>query len=108
MQRDIEVLATTRERGVVGSFEINIDQRQNRPQEALRLTKRQLEDKAQRQSCLDRVVGELPLCTTRPVGAGFQDAMASSEIHRVILPRWTRAQSYSGQLFTRYFVLYLG
>jgi len=44
----------------------------------------------------------------RPVGAGFQDAMASSEIQRVISPRWTRARSYSAQLLTRYFVLYLG
>ena len=34
--------------------------------------------------------------------------MASSEIHSVILPRSTRARSYSAQLLTRYFVLYLG
>jgi hypothetical protein len=64
MQRDIEALATTRERGVVGSFEINIDQRQTRPQETLRLTKRKLEDKAQRQGSFYRVVGELSLGTS--------------------------------------------
>ncbi len=34
--------------------------------------------------------------------------MASSEIHRVILPRSTRARSYSAQLLTRYSVMYLG
>ena len=40
--------------------------------------------------------------------AGFQEAIASSEIQRVISPRWTRARSYSDQLFTRYLVLYIG
>jgi len=45
MQRNIEALASTRERGVVGSLESDTHQRQHRPQEALGLTKRQLENK---------------------------------------------------------------
>ena len=45
MQIDIEALTTPRERGVVGSLESDTHQRQDRPQEALGLSKRQLEDK---------------------------------------------------------------
>ena len=49
------------------------------------------------------------LCPPRPPdGAGFQSSIASSEIHRVTSPRCTSAWSYSAQLLTRYFVLYLG
>ena len=61
MQIDIEALTTPRERGVIGGFEINVHQRQDRPQKALRLAQWQIEDEPQRQSCLDCVIGELPL-----------------------------------------------
>ena len=64
MQINVEVLTTPREGGVIGSFEIDTHQGEDRPQEALRLTKRQLEDKAQRQGGFDRVVGELSLGTS--------------------------------------------
>ena len=53
---DIEVLTAPREGGVVGSVEIETHAGQHRPQEALRLAKRQLEDEAKDQSRLDRVV----------------------------------------------------
>ena len=37
MQVDVETPTSPRERGVIGSFEINVHQRQDRPQKALRL-----------------------------------------------------------------------
>jgi hypothetical protein len=43
--------------------ESDTHQHQHRPQESLRLTKWQLEDKPQRQGSLDRVIGELSLGT---------------------------------------------
>jgi hypothetical protein len=43
-----------------------------------------------------------------PLRAGVHDLIASSEIHSVISPRWTRALSYSAQLAMRDLVLYLG
>ncbi len=100
------MLATSREGGVIGRFEIESHQRKYGSQKTLSLAQWEIEDEAQRQSRLNRVIGELPL--SRPVGAGFQTAIASSEIQRVISPRWTRARSYLAQLLTRYLVLYLG
>ena len=54
---DIEVLTTPRDGRVVGSVEIDIHQGQRRPQEALRLAKRQPEDDPQCQRGLDRSSG---------------------------------------------------
>ena len=45
MEINFETLTTPREGRVIGSLEINIHQRQYRPQKSLRLTKWQLEDK---------------------------------------------------------------
>ena len=56
-----EVLTGPRKRGVVGGIEIDSHQRQHRPQESLRLAKRQLEDESQRQGRLEREIRELPL-----------------------------------------------
>jgi hypothetical protein len=61
MQIDAEWLTASRESGVVGSFQIDAHQRQDGPQEAFRLPKRQLENKPKHQSRLDRLIGELPL-----------------------------------------------
>jgi hypothetical protein len=44
----------------------------------------------------------------RPDGLAVQALIASGVIQSVMSPRWTRAWSYSAQLVTRYFVLYLG
>ena len=52
-------LTSSGERGVVGGFEIDTQQRQDRPQEAFRLAQGQPEDKAERQRRLDRTVREL-------------------------------------------------
>ncbi len=57
-------LATLRERGVIGRFEINIDQKQNRPQEALRLAQRQVENEPRSQGCLNRTIREPSLGTS--------------------------------------------
>ena len=54
-----ERLTSSGERGVVGGFEIDTHQRQDRPQEAFRLAQGQPEDKAERQRRLDRTVREL-------------------------------------------------
>ncbi len=56
MQIGIEALTASRERGVDGSFEINVHQRQDRPQKALRLAQWQIEDEPQRQSCLNCMI----------------------------------------------------
>jgi hypothetical protein len=42
MKINVEALTTPRERGVVGSFEINVHQRQDRPQKSLRLSQRKV------------------------------------------------------------------
>jgi len=65
MQVDIEALTAPRERGVIGGFSVDAHQRQNRAQKSLRLAQWQIEDEPQRQGCLDRVIGELPLRTTQ-------------------------------------------
>ena len=102
------MLTAPREGGVIGSFEINNHQEQHRPQESLCLAKRQLKDKSKFQGRLVRVAGELLLpASCLPDGSAFQAPVASVEIHRVMSPRCTRARSYSAQLLTRYFVLYL-
>jgi len=49
---------------VVGSFEIDVHQGQDRSHEALCLTERQLEDEPEHQSGLDRMIGELSLTTS--------------------------------------------
>jgi hypothetical protein len=61
IELNIEALTTPQERGGVGSFEIDVRQGQDRSQEALRLTERQLEDEPEHQSGLDRMIGELSL-----------------------------------------------
>ena len=66
MKINVEALTTPRERGVVGGFEVDAHQTQNRAQKALHLAQWQIEDESQPQSCLDRVIGELPLRTTQP------------------------------------------
>jgi hypothetical protein len=61
----IQVLATTRESGVIWAFKSQLHQRRYRLQETLRLSKWQLENELEYQSCLDRVVGELSLSPTQ-------------------------------------------
>jgi hypothetical protein len=63
MEIDIEVLTTTREGGVIGSFEIDLHQGQDRSQKSLYLAKRESENETQCQGGLDCVIGELPLGT---------------------------------------------
>ena len=93
----IEVLTTPREGRVVGSFEIDIHQGQHRPQEALRLAKRQPEDEPQRQRGLDRVIRELALsasstarrgcpCGNRVSGEPERDVASPDERALVLRP----------------------
>ena len=61
IQIDIEAPTTPRERGVVGSLERDSHQRKYGSQKTLSLAQWEIEDEAQRQSRLNRVIGELPL-----------------------------------------------
>ncbi len=108
MKIDIEVLTTPREGGVVGSFAIDTHQRQYRPQETLHLAKWQPKDEPKHQSCLDRVIRELSLpasCAGRCRFPGVSRACGDPQCDVTSLDE---RRSYSAQLPTRYFVLYLG
>ena len=63
VQLDVEGLTPARKRGVVGRFEIDVHQGENRPQEALRLAQGQPEDEPERQRGRDREIREPPLPT---------------------------------------------
>ncbi len=93
---------------MIWSFQIDGNQRQDRPQEALRLAQRQIEDEPKSQRRLDRLIRELPLSPRPPDGADLHAAIASAASCSVMSPRCTSARSYSAQLPTRYFVLYFG
>ena len=67
MELDVEVPASARQRGVVGRFEIDGHQGEDRPQEALRLTQGQPEDEPERQRRLDRKIRK-PLLPTGLTG----------------------------------------
>ena len=103
-----ERLTSSGERGVVGGFEIDTHQRQDRPQEAFRL--------AQGNRKTRRSVNAVSIAQSenffgapgRPDGDGRHASVASAESHSVTSPRWTKAGSYADQFPTRYFVLYFG
>ena len=93
---------------MVGGFEIDTHQRQDRPQEAFpwrkgnRKTRRSVNAVSIAQS--ENVFG----APGRPAGDGRHASVASAESHSVTSPRWTKACSYADQCPTRYFVLYCG
>ena len=67
VQLDVEVPTPARQRGVVGRFEVDVHQGEDRPQETLRLAQGQTEDQPERQRGGDREIRE-PLLPTRLTG----------------------------------------
>ena len=107
VQRDVEVPTPARQRGVVGRFEIDVHQAEDRPQETLRLAQGQPEDEPERQRGLDREIRE-PLLPTGLTGRRRSPRVPRAESHSVTSPRCTSARSYARQFPTRYLVLYFG
>ena len=103
-----ERLTSSGERGVVGGFEIDTHQRQDRRKKpsawrtGTRKTRRSVNAVSIAQS--ENFFG----APGRPDGDGRHVSVASAESHSVTSPRWTKACAYADQFPTRYFVLYFG
>lgn len=93
MELDLEALAASRERRVVGCGEVDAHHPEERVQEALCLAERQAEDETESQSGLDGDLGVLPLPASLARSGRFPVGNGPGDSQMVMSPRSTSARS---------------